>query len=404
MPVTQRVFQNQLHTFGDDTAAVIRHAVQMGYDYIAGQPWSARRAREGTAAGLGVLFNTGADSAKWMRLNAALTTINGRRITASDRANFEKCFCLKNPAATVLTERFKRDPQYPGDTVLFHPNYFSSEALDLLIAYNVELFVQHGGRATHAGVFVDQINAGVSSPYPGPCLNSGRKDFATAADGQLEYIRRLHYAFGAQLRSGNPFRIRNYEGRHAVAPFDLYYNEKGTPATNHVSDFGGMPPGRVAVCLPVDDQLHDNDYPLALRTAGIAMQQKSWFGWYGKVKPSQTSNGVQLLRALPNWDNLVNALVRFWNPTTRIYRTSNNYADPHVAYGYHPTTGQLFVVFADVTGVVWLRPSEEVTAVKRVDALFCETTDGRADLAISGSQVRLKKTANVGKGYILTVA
>ena len=80
---------------------------------------------------------------------------------------------MKNPNATVLTDRFKRDPQYPGETVLFHPNYFSSEAIDILVAYNIELFESHGGTATHAGVYVDQINAGTGSPYPGPCLNPG---------------------------------------------------------------------------------------------------------------------------------------------------------------------------------------------------------------------------------------
>src|SRR5690349_22888208 len=61
-----KVFQNQLVSLGDTTEAVILHALQMGYDYINGQPWSAARASEGTAAGLGVLFNTGADSTKWM--------------------------------------------------------------------------------------------------------------------------------------------------------------------------------------------------------------------------------------------------------------------------------------------------------------------------------------------------
>ena len=55
-----KVFQNQLISLGDDTAAVILHAQQMGYDYINGQPWSATRAREGAASGLGVLFNTAA--------------------------------------------------------------------------------------------------------------------------------------------------------------------------------------------------------------------------------------------------------------------------------------------------------------------------------------------------------
>ena len=46
------------------------------------------------------------------------------------------------------------------------------------------------------------------SPYPGPCLNPGRKDFATAADGQLEYLKRLQRYFRDQLglpMSGNPY-------------------------------------------------------------------------------------------------------------------------------------------------------------------------------------------------------
>jgi len=88
-----KVFQNQLITLGDSTEAVVRHAQQMSYDFILGQPSSATRAREGTAAGLGVLFNTGADSTKWMRFNTELTTINGRPITAQDRAKFDKALC-----------------------------------------------------------------------------------------------------------------------------------------------------------------------------------------------------------------------------------------------------------------------------------------------------------------------
>src|SRR5262245_4920111 len=117
-----RVLQNQLITLGDSTAAVVSHAQQMSYDFIIGQPSSATRAREGTAAGLGVLFNTGADSAKWMRFNTELTTINGRPITAQDRAKFDIALCMMNPQATKLTERFRVDSQYAGGrTVIFHP-------------------------------------------------------------------------------------------------------------------------------------------------------------------------------------------------------------------------------------------------------------------------------------------
>ena len=104
----KKVFQNQLISLGEKPTAIIQHARQMGYDYINGQPWSDKIARQGSAAGLGVLFNTGADSAKWMRINSALTTVNGRRITDRDRDKFEKAFCMKNPEATQLTERYRR--------------------------------------------------------------------------------------------------------------------------------------------------------------------------------------------------------------------------------------------------------------------------------------------------------
>ena len=399
------VFQNQLVSLGENNTAVILHAKQMGYDYINGQPWSDARAQQGTAAGLGVLFNTGADPAKWLRFNAELTTVNGRPITTQDRAKFDKALCMKDPTATVLTDRFKRDSQYPGATVLFHPNYFSSEAIDIHVAYNIELFEQHGGTATHAGVYVDQINVDSYSPYPGPCLNPVPKNFATAPDGQLEYIKRLQRSFRNQLglpMSGNPYRINQYSSRHLSAPFDLYYNEKGSLQTDSASDFGIIPPNRVAVSLPANDQFN-NDYLQALKTAGIAMKQGSWFGWFARAKPSQTSNGVQLLRALPNWDNLVHATARSWNPATLVYQTSNSYADANVVYSHHPKTGKLFVVFQQQQGAVQLRPGETITDVRRVDNLFIETTDGFTDLTITDSHVTLTNTQHVREGYILTI-
>ena len=401
-----RVFQNQLVSLGDNTAAVILHAKQMSYDYINGQPWSATRAREGTAAGLGVLFNTGADTSKWLQISSDFKTVNGRPITARDLANFDKALCMRNPQATLLTQRFKVDGQYAGNRmVFFEPNWFSSEAIDINVAYNIELFESHGGAATHAAVYVDQIIVNSYSPYPGPCVNPTRKDFATAADGQLEYIKRLQRYFRNQLglpMSGNPYRMTQYQSRHLVAPFDLYYNERGDLLTNSASDFGIIPPAQVAVSLPGNGQ-YNNDYLQALKTAGIAMQQGSWFGWFARANPSQTGNSVQLLRALPNWDNLVRATGRSWNPTTLVYQTSNSYADSNVAYGRHPKTGKLFVVFQNSLGVLQLPSGKVVTDVRRVDNLFIETVDGRADLTISGSRISLKNTSNIGKGYVLTI-
>jgi hypothetical protein len=311
---------------------------------------------------------------------------------------------MKNPNTTVLTDRFKRDPQYSGNTIFFHPNYFSSEAIDILVAYNIELFKSFGGTATHAGVYIDQVNVNSHSPHPGPCLNPGPKNFATAADGQLEYIKRLRNYFKGQLGlpiAGNPHRIRQYSDRHSKVPLDLYYNESGILSTNNASDFGAIPSNLVAVTLAVASS---NDYLQALRTAGIAMKQGSWFGWFNKAQPSQTNNGVQLLRALPNWDNLVKATVRSWDPNKLVYRTSNSYADPNVVYGRHPKTRKLFVVFQNMQGEVQLPPGKNVTNVKRVDNLFIETADGFADLAINNSNISLKTASNIGKGYIVTVS
>ena len=145
-------------------------------------------------------------------------------------------------------------------------------------------------------------------------------------------------------------------------------------------------------------------YLQALRSAGIAMAQGSWFGWFPRTNPSQTGNGVQLLRALPNWDNLVNATARAWDPNALKYQTSNSYADPNVAYGRHPETGKLFVVFQSQQGAVQLRPGEAVIDIQRVDDLFIETAAGFTDLTITNSRVMLANTQNMGKGYVLTTA
>ena len=54
-------------------------------------------------------------------------------------------------------------------------------------------------------------------------------------------------------------------------------------------------------------------------------------------------NAIQLLHALPNWDNLLNATNRSWNGSA--YASSNSYADSNIVYSRHPKTGKLFVVF-----------------------------------------------------------
>jgi hypothetical protein len=416
------VFQNQLISLGDTTEAVILHALQMNYDYINGQPWSATRAREGTASGLGVLFNsTAGDEAKWLRFNnpggvgsvVAPTTVNGQPIPAQMYTDFKKTLCMKDPSApdTDLKRKYYVASQYETSSlVYFYNNYRCSSGIDAMVSQNEWLYSLHGGSAVYAGLYLDQVNSQPLDAIPAcnnPCLTGGEEVvYPDQASGQLEYIRRIRDHFkntlGGQGVSGNPFRVKHYLTQHQSVPLDLYYNENGSLLTNEAADFSPISPNQVVVPLPAND-LFNNDYLQALRTAGIAMQQGSWFGWFARANPSQTVNGVQLLRALPNWDNLVNATARAWDPNALKYQTSNSYADLNVVYGRHPKTRKLFVVFQSKQGMVQLRPGETVTGVQRVDNLFIETTDGFTDLTIANSRVMLKKGSSIGKGYVVTV-
>ena len=85
---------------------------------------------------------------------------------------------------------------------------------------------------------------------------------------------------------------------------------------------------------------------MTLTTAGIAGRQESWFGSYGEANEwilSPGMNAIQLLRAIPNWDNLTNAVNRSWDGA--VYSSSQSYADQAIVYSRHPKTGKLFAVF-----------------------------------------------------------
>ena len=122
---------------------------------------------------------------------------------------------------------------------------------------------------------------------------------------------------------------------------------------------------------------------------------------------------LKLIRVLPNWDNLsqVPLTMRSWNGT--VYQSPRSFANSDVIYSRHWKTGKLFVVFNTHSGVATLRPGEVVKGIQRVDAFFVESGDGSTDLAITGSQVRLrsavpiptdvKSNSPAGVGYIITL-
>ena len=254
-----KVFQNQLNSFSGGQR-VILHAVQMGYDYIVGHPWSPTQARAGRAAGLGVLYNTNKEFPKYIRFNADATTYNKKPITREDEANFNNMFCMRNGGLSrPLKDRFYTWKKTSSE-IIFYANMQCRETPPLLVEYNKRLFEEHGGTEVFDGVFIDGVgkpsnpNAYWYLPCYNPCLNGGA-DY-TQREGEIEYIKQMKKYFIGQLGldgiSGNPWTIFQYNDAWPSVPIDLLYNESGKEKWNNPATWGNVPATAVAVQLPGD--------------------------------------------------------------------------------------------------------------------------------------------------------
>ena len=137
--------------------------------------------------------------------------------------------------------------------------------------------------------------------------------------------------------------------------------------------------------------------------AAKAGMNGAWFNWFGRLSGtgdktpmheiSEVPNWLQLIRVVANWDNLngVPLANRSFSGTT--YTSANSRMDENIIYARQPKTQKLFVVFLNDVGEVTLNPGEKIISIKRVDALFCETSDGTDDLTVSGNKVKLSPHA-----------
>ena len=139
------------------------------------------------------------------------------------------------------------------------------------------------------------------------------------ADGQLEYLKRLQRYFRGQLglpMSGQslPYKTLSKLATHrppststtmrmAVSPPTMFRTLAAFPPTVLASPYQAM----ITSITIISKRYARRASP---------WQQGLGLGGFARAHPSQTANGVQLLRALPNWDNLVNATARSWNPDT----------------------------------------------------------------------------------------
>ena len=147
------------------------------------------------------------------------------------------------------------------------------------------------------------------------------------------------------------------------------------------------------------------------KVAGTAASKGSIFGWFGRFggtgdMPKYNSirevpARLQLVRAIPNWENLhrIPLTERAWDGEA--YASSKAYISKDVIYAVQPRTNKLFIVFLTANASVEIPDSHISANIYRTDELFREAGETSSDLRISGNKITLTNASGIGKGYIL---
>ncbi len=301
------------------------------------------------------------------------------------------------------------------------------------------------------------------------CANAefgGQGAHANRREGQLDFVKSVTDFARDPARTGRQSAcmvftniydpkskgttdILRYYGEN-ILRLDHYYYEKGglgTQAPNGTVPGTTRPayvdPADPAHYLPADKVALDDVYSFNrsdfdgkdtydraehfrqhLDACGTAGLYGAWFGWYGedyvalKDKDGKLiyTNDLQLLRAIPNWDNMAGIDVpafgragqtdaRRWNGS--VYESPRSYASQEVIYSRHALSDELFVVFRKADGVVRLRPGERIQQARLADDWFAATDqDVRSCLRVEGNRIRLKGDALhlLGKGIRIAIA
>jgi len=111
--------------------------------------------------------------------------------------------------------------------------------------------------------------------------------------------------------------------------------------------------------------------------------QGSWFGWYGEDNIDQVyfvngqsekvyNNAMQLLRALPGWENLNDVLLknRRYNTESKIYDSPNSHISNDLIYSRHFKKNEIFAVFKSMKESVRLHSNDGVDSIWLVNSIF----------------------------------
>lgn len=156
-----------------------------------------------------------------------------------------------------------------------------------------------------------------------------------------------------------------------------------------------------------------------LEVAGVAARQGSWVGWYGsnnldrrelisekEAGPLVHTNDLQLLRAIPGWDNLASVPLksRSYDNSQRLYSSSNSYFSPKVIYSRHFGSGEIFAVFKSGMGRIELRPGETMGSAWFANHYFGKTDESALNcLGQSGNTVILRCDHALDRGIRISL-
>ena len=353
---------------------------------------------------------------------------------------------VQNLTMPLLAERFHtawptEDNQFKAFNLL--ANWESRKVVQDLVAASTVAFPWEKYQA----MFFDSLGE-VKDIATSNANYGGMGSYATWNEGQLGFVKAVtDYARDIGLtKQAEPYRVFGniwdplgrqrtvlaWYGSGALR-LDHYYHESGgvgkqapngvVPGTTqpaYVSAFDPMdylPADRVALDdvygynKELDTFDREEHFLQHLDAAGTAGKFGAWFGWYGEDYLERRdkdgkliyTNDLQLLRALPNWDNLADVPIppfnspspdqeRRWNG--EVYESPNSYASASVVYSRRPSTNELYVVFRSVDGTVTLRDGEQVKEARLVDDLFRKTTeDALPALIVGPGTIKLASSA-----------
>lgn len=133
---------------------------------------------------------------------------------------------------------------------------------------------------------------------------------------------------------------------------------------------------------PVKKEVFDEYMMQHYKAAGIGATQGSWFGWYGETSLDKVSfsgklihsNAMQLLRAIPNWDNIAKLPLssRKYDQSDNIYISPNSRFSNSVIQGWNPLNNEIYAVFRSRIGQIDLM-GKKIRAASFVNQSFNKT-------------------------------